>query len=387
MRKHESAIQLSPSEQAATLRSMGPCDLGGCQDPSLAHEPCHGVECCTFAAPPGRHRRVRRRAATDRSPLSDHTLLHAQLASTNTLGRIDDLELTPHVTVLIGSRNGKYPDGNSTLVHGPDGAVLIDPSLTVHDRGGVPGVDRVLISHAHEDHVAGVAAVGDAAAVTVHAHVDDVHGVQSLDGLMSIYGLAPGEAAAWRDEVAESFHFSGAPAAQGFVDGTVFDLGGGVRVEAVHLPGHTRGHCAFLVEPDGVAFVGDVDLSSFGPYYGDHWSDLDDFVASIARVRDVEAKHYVTFHHKGIVDGQAEFVRQLDAFGSVIDRRDARLVDMLRAPRALADLVDEGLIYRPGSRPAMFGDAVERRSIGMHLERLTGLGAIRELPDGAFVAV
>ena len=295
--------------------------------------------------------------------------------------------LSPHVTVLMGTRNGKYPDGNSTLIHGPDGTAMIDPSLSVHDRGGVPGLDRVLISHAHEDHVSGLAAVVDHGAVSVHAHVDDVHGVQTLDGLMSIYGLAPGEAEAWRDEVAESFHFTGVPAAQGFVDGEVFDLGGGVRVEAVHLPGHTRGHCAFVVEPDGVAFVGDVDLSSFGPYYGDHWSDLDDFVASIARVRELEARHYVTFHHKGVVDGQAEFVRQLDAFRSVIDERDGRLVEMVRTPRSFTDLVEDGLIYRQGSRPAMFGDAVERRSIGMHLDRLTGFGAIRELPDGRFVAL
>jgi glyoxylase-like metal-dependent hydrolase (beta-lactamase superfamily II) len=131
-----------------------------------------------------------------------------------------------------------------------------------------------------------------------------------------------------------------------------------------------------VVEPDGVAFVGDVDLSSFGPYYGDHWSDLDDFVASIARVRDLDAAHYVTFHHKGIVSGRAEFVRQLDAFASVIGQRDDRLLTMLARPRSFADLVDEGIIYRPGTRPDNFGDSVERRSIEMHLTRLVGDGAV-----------
>ena len=295
---------------------------------------------------------------------------------------VDDLQLAAHVTVLTGAAAGKYPDGNSVLVAGSDGTVLVDPSLTVHERGGVPGVDRVLISHAHEDHVAGLAAVGD---VAVNAHHDDVHGVRSLDGLMSIYGLSGPDAAGWRGEVADSFHFQGAPAAEGFGDGDEFDLGD-VRVEVLHLPGHTRGHSAFLVEPDGVAFVGDVDLSSFGPYYGDHWSDLDDFVASLARVRELDARHYVTFHHKGVVSGRDEFVRQLDAFAAVIDRRDERLLQLLDTPRTFGELVGDGIIYRPGTRPPMFGEAVEQRSIEMHLDRLVRREAVVSRPDGAFEA-
>lgn len=31
--------------------------------------------------------------------------------------------------------------------------------------------------------------------------------------------------------------------------------------------GHTAGHSALLVAPKGVAFIGDIDLSGFGPYY------------------------------------------------------------------------------------------------------------------------
>ena len=55
---------------------------------------------------------------------------------------------------LIGDDGGRYPYGNSMLVCGTDAGVLIDPSLSVATRPGVPGrVDRLLISHAHEDHV------------------------------------------------------------------------------------------------------------------------------------------------------------------------------------------------------------------------------------------
>ena len=125
-----------------------------------------------------------------------------------------------------------------------------------------------------------------------------------------------------------------------------------------------------------MAFVGDVDLSSFGPYYGDHWSDLEDFVASIAKVRELDAAHYVTFHHKG--DRQrARRVRPPARHVRLGDRRrDERLLAMLARPRSFAELVDEGIVYRPGTRPPNFGDSVERRSIELHLARLVGDGAV-----------
>jgi glyoxylase-like metal-dependent hydrolase (beta-lactamase superfamily II) len=220
--------------------------------------------------------------------------------------------------------------------------------------------------------MAGLAAVG---ATHVHAHHDDLLGVHAMDGLMEVYGLPADVEAGWRDVVAGSFHFVGAPHATGFADGDRFDLGG-VTVEVMHLPGHTRGHSAFLVDTDGVAFVGDIDLSSFGPYYGDHWSDLDEFVGSMRRVRDLEARSYVTFHHKGVVEGHAEFVRLLDEFASVIDRRSDRLLRLLDRPRTVEELVDEGIVYRPGTRPEHFGDSVERRTIPMHLEALVRDGVL-----------
>jgi glyoxylase-like metal-dependent hydrolase (beta-lactamase superfamily II) len=89
----------------------------------------------------------------------------------------------------------------------------------------------------------------------------------------------------------------------------------------VHLPGHTAGHCGFVVEPDGFLFLGDTDLTSFGPYYGDLSSDLGDFVTSIRRLRDLDARWYGTSHHVGVLDDRHAFLSALDRFASVIDRR------------------------------------------------------------------
>ena len=123
---------------------------------------------------------------------------------------------------------------------------------------------------------------------------------------MQVYGLTGTARTAFEQVVLDQFHYAPRPDAQGFSDGDVFDLGGGVTVEAVHLPGHTRGHSGFRM--DGVFFLSDIDLTGFGPYYGDVWSDLEDFEASLAKVRDEEADFYVTFHHKGVIEGRETFV-------------------------------------------------------------------------------
>ncbi len=282
----------------------------------------------------------------------------------------------------MGAAQGSYPSGNSVLVRGAGETVIIDPSVTVVERGGAPTrVDAVLNSHSHEDHMAGN---GFFPAARVHIHHDDLPGARSLDGLMAVYGLSGPAEDEFRHTVVEEFFYAPRPDAQGFGDGHVFDLGG-VTVQAVHLPGHTRGHSGFRIS-DGVFFLSDIDLTGFGPYYGDAWSDLDDFEASLARVREEEADHYVTFHHKGVVEGRATFVRMVDEFGAVIDRRHQAMLAFLAEPHTLDDMVAHRFVYRPHVQH-VFADSVERRSAWLHLQRMLGRAEAAEVEPGRFQRV
>lgn len=288
--------------------------------------------------------------------------------------------LTGAVSVLVGSGNGAYPSGNSLLVRGAGEAVVIDPSVAVVDRGGVPAtVDAVINSHSHEDHLAGN---GLFAGARVHVHHEDLPGVRSVEGLMDVYGLTGRARDDFTRTVVDEFHFAPRPDAVGFADGHVFDLGGGVTVEAVHLPGHTRGHSGFRIA-GGVFFLSDIDLTGFGPYYGDAWSDLDDFEASLRQVRDEVADHYVTFHHKGVIEGRATFLRMVDDFAAVIDRRHEKMLAFLAEPRSLEDLVAHRFVYRPHVE-SVFVDSVERRSASLHLERMLERGEAAEVEPGRF---
>ncbi len=278
------------------------------------------------------------------------------------------------VTVLFGDKNGKYPEGNSVVIRGRDTTLLVDPSLGVGRRGlGGPSLapDLVALTHVHEDHVAGLHRFADA---EVHAHAFDVDGIRSLDGLMRMYGYGSLEAT-MRQLVVDEFDFRARPAARAFTDGTVFDLGG-VRVRAMHTPGHTRGHCVFVIEPGNMLILGDIDLSSFGPYYGDAWSDLEDFERSIATVRTLDADAWITFHHVGVLTERSAFEERLDRFAARVGAREASLLSFLTSPRSIDDMIAHRFLYPPhASLP--FLDAVERRTVTQHLARLERSGRIR----------
>jgi glyoxylase-like metal-dependent hydrolase (beta-lactamase superfamily II) len=292
-----------------------------------------------------------------------------------------DRALGEHALVLGGVNGGKYPHGNSLLVRGAEETVLIDPSLSLLGRGPRPRVDRLLNSHCHEDHIAGNHLYPTA---PVHLHAADRPGLGSLDAMMAIYGMSPAIAAVFRRVVAEEFHYAPRPDAEAFADGDVFDLGH-CRVRVIHAPGHTRGHSLFHVEPDDVLYLGDIDLSSFGPYYGDAWSSLADFERTLARVRELDARWYATFHHVGVLEGRAAFRERLDRFAAVIGEREARLLAFLAAPRTLAEIVAHRFVYRPGDA-VPFADDVERRSLRQHLDRLLAAGTVVEPAPGRFLA-
>jgi glyoxylase-like metal-dependent hydrolase (beta-lactamase superfamily II) len=297
----------------------------------------------------------------------------------------DDLHLGA-VTVLTGVDKGRYPHGNSLLVRGPDLTLLVDPSVSLAHRvdGPTPApVDVVFNSHAHEDHIGGNHLFG---AVPLYIHEADRPGLLSIEGFLGIYGLEDDSASAdWGETVVAEFNYRPRPDAIGLEDGHRFDLGGGIGAEIVHLPGHTRGHSGVMVPDAGVCFVGDVDLSGFGPYYGDAWSSLEDFKTTLELCRELDATWFVTFHHKHVVEGRDVFLGELARFTEVIARRDEELLAYLAEPHTLDDIVAHRFVYRPHVE-APYIDSAERRSMSQHVDGLLAAGKVVEVEPGRYRA-
>jgi glyoxylase-like metal-dependent hydrolase (beta-lactamase superfamily II) len=282
------------------------------------------------------------------------------------------------VSVHLGEKSGKYPDGNQVVVRGADTLVAFDTPLVANRLGDeLLAADLVVLGHVHEDHMAGLHRLPHA---PVYVHEADAAAARSWDGLARHYGYAPAVLEGMHAKIEREFHYVPRPDALAYANGASWDLGGGVTVRAIHAPGHTSGHCVLLVEPGGIAFIGDIDLSSFGPYYGDATSSLTAFRRTLAEVRDIPARAWITSHHKGVITERSTFLELLAAFASRLDAREEAIAAFLQAgPATLEELIAHRFVY-PKELNDLFYDDVERRTIAQHLESLAQAG--RALEEG-----
>lgn len=287
------------------------------------------------------------------------------------------------VSVYFGAKSGKYPDGNQVLVRGDDVRTAFDtPLVSNHIGQALTDCELVVMGHVHEDHMAGLHLLPHA---KVHVHEADLPAAQSWEGFAAAMGLDAETSASSLAMFQRDFFYAPRPDAVGYGDGASWDLGG-ARVTAFHMPGHTAGHSVLLVEPEGVAFIGDIDLTGFGPYYGDAGSSLAQFRATLARLPEIPAKVWVTSHHRGVYDDRERFLADLAAFAGKLDARSEKLVGMLAGtPKTLAQLVRERLIY-PQGHEGVWVDKAEERTISRHLEELLADGRVREPEPGLYLA-
>ncbi|MGH3916899.1 MAG: MBL fold metallo-hydrolase [Pseudonocardiaceae bacterium] len=172
---------------------------------------------------------------------------------------MDIVELLPTLRML------RFPVGQAYLWRDPDSLTLIDTGLSgsgadiaraITGFGLTPAdLDRVVLTHFHEDHTGSAAEVGDWGGVTVLAHRRDAP---------IIRGEVPGSPPVLTDDEREllaSIVGDGLPPApparvdSELEDGDVLPFGGGAHVLAV--PGHTDGSIAIFLPRSGVLFTGD----------------------------------------------------------------------------------------------------------------------------------
>ena len=295
---------------------------------------------------------------------------------------MDSVQHWGAVRVVLGDKSGKYPDGNQVIVQGSDLRVAFDTPLVANRIGpDFDEVDLVILGHVHEDHMAGLHRVPQA---RVQVHEADLAAAQSWAGLCAHYGYAQPVLDELYGMVRADFHYHPRPDATGYTDGTVWDLGGGVRIRAHHLPGHTSGHSALVVESEGLAFIGDIDLTGFGPYYGDATSSLRHFRQSLQAVAELDARVWVTSHHRAVISDRAQFLADLQRFAGKIDERTDKLLGYLQdGPQTIEQLVARRLLYPLGFH-LPYVESAEHNSIAMHLQELSEAGQVAKDAAGAW---
>lgn len=151
----------------------------------------------------------------------------------------------------------------------------------------------------------------------------------------------------------------------GFIaDGEVIDFGH-TRATVIHTPGHTPGHVSFYFEREGIVFGSDIDLVSFGPWYGDHLSNIDDFEASIRRIIELKPRIYCCSHRKPIRENIEE---KLLAYLGKITEAENCIEKYLTEPLTLDELVGRNIFYK--NYDFAYNGFWERNMIEKHLERM-----------------
>ena len=167
-------------------------------------------------------------------------------------------------------------------------------------------IDFILNSHVHFDHTAGNAAVKRASNAQILIHADEAIYFEKPE-LLFERELAPiielilgkehldEEKRRYMNEetgpgpyVAVDRHLE---------DNDIIELGGGLDLKVIHLPGHTPGSVGFYWEEEGILFAGDSLEGICG--FGGGLPILDDLAAyesSLARVQELAPKVLVHAH-------------------------------------------------------------------------------------------
>ncbi|MFO8049983.1 MAG: MBL fold metallo-hydrolase [Desulfosudaceae bacterium] len=272
---------------------------------------------------------------------------------------------------IPGQNKGKYPFCNSLFVDDEIRAV-IDPAAGQAAMTELAQTEKphiVINSHYHEDHFTWNYLFDEAG---LYVHAADAPCFTSLEILLDAYGVDdPAEIAGWKHILEEEFNFREKTPSRLLRDGEVLDFGR-TRLTVVHTPGHTPGHCGFYCAEEGVLFTGDLDMTSFGPWYGDRVSDIGDTLSSIDRLLEFPAEIYVTSHNMGVI--RENFAALSRTYRNVIAEREEKITGLMDEPRTVEEIADHWPIYKKPRQPLVFYQFGERGMVRKHLEYLVAQG-------------
>lgn len=286
------------------------------------------------------------------------------------------IPITDRIKMVKASNETGLLVANSLLVD-DDLTLLIDTGFgreNAEKLKGIP-VDYLINSHFHEDHVMFNWIFPGA---ELYVPQEDQEGISSRQAYIDWYGFQILDGQTVQDWIFKAFEWREYQADQVFSDGHKWELGHNT-VQAIHTPGHTKGHYSFWLEKERVLFAADVALTRTGPWYGNITSDVDDFISSISRLKDLKPQVVVS-SHRSLIEKNID--EQFDRYLAVIFEREEKLLNYLEKSHTLEEIAAQKFLY--GYQPAELVQAFfERVHVHTHLRRLLNLGWVEER-DGRY---
>jgi glyoxylase-like metal-dependent hydrolase (beta-lactamase superfamily II) len=243
------------------------------------------------------------------------------------------IELEPHVHLIRGLNEARFPEANTLLID--------DETLTLVDAGSSPSqifstlkdlghkpkdLDRIVLTHYHADHKGYAEILRSLSDCEVLCHPLAEDGIATFENMLKYIGIDNQEVKEHWLSLLESRlpHVKNNYTVDGnFQDGKAIDCGE-VQLIPLHSPGHTHDHTCFGINGLEKILLVDIDLTDFGPWYGNIVSNIEDFERSIQRIIDLEPKMGISSHLiEPVTVGLKE---QLEKYLAFFQKRDEEIL-------------------------------------------------------------
>jgi glyoxylase-like metal-dependent hydrolase (beta-lactamase superfamily II) len=246
------------------------------------------------------------------------------------------------------------------------------------------GIDILLNSHRHLDHVWGNDRMNNAKILThpiERIAMQDPFKIAALSGWEELMDedifKEAGQLGMLSERLLKPWRIDGE-----INDGQIIDCGN-TKIEVLLTPGHTAGHCSFLFPDENLVFMADICLTEVGPWYGEEQADIDDFIESINRIISLKPAKIITGHRTEIIDRDIPEV--LGEYRDRILKREEQILDFVRGnPSTINQIAAQKMIYP--EHPIIFVLFWERCMVKKHLDHLIKQGLVEKLEDGRYCA-
>jgi len=249
------------------------------------------------------------------------------------------------IYLVEGYNKGKFPFSNSILIfNNHNEAVLIDTGCGIeklHQLKERYHICRIINSHTHPDHSAGNWLFkDDIVSIEVPEEGFDTSG--NIFALSERFTESGALAKKWRDHVPTMLGMKDCKPTKRFNINSEITFGD-VTLIPLYTPGHTIDHYCFYEPNEKILFSFDIDLTSFGPWYGHLESDIREFKTSIERLIELDIKILVSSHRNIITD---HIYEQLDSFYQKFDERTEKIHKLLKKGiQSIDQLIEKKPIY------------------------------------------
>jgi glyoxylase-like metal-dependent hydrolase (beta-lactamase superfamily II) len=288
---------------------------------------------------------------------------------------IDIQEITDTIYLIEGEKRGKFPFSHSVLVK-DDVCGLIDTGCGLEQLKKIHALspDIILNSHSHIDHTSGNWYFPHVPVVVPQQEYTFNGNLRLLSERYVSRELSP----LWRKFVNQVSIFKDAVPTRPYDDGEIFDFGT-TKLEAIYTPGHCIGHHCFFEREKKILFSSDIDLTRFGPWYGNEESDIDQFLTSIEKVRALRPEILLSAH-KGVI--REDIDGGLVAFAEIIEQREKAIFSFLDSERTVEEIVNKAFIYGKFPYFPRLFRYWERVMVLKHLHRLIRKGVVTQTSRG-----